>query len=216
MHISSDYRFFFSFFDMQDYAQQESDFQAGIPPRLISIFYSVFDPSKGPMVVFEVPEGSIISTETSTSIIDFDSISEYIIPKQQLCGHLVSICTESYKIMGFPVYIEDDKYKRNAFMFNLSFVFERDADTSSYEPVVRKVARVLTSLEVCCYNHCNFLHYHKLINISFERLKTSFCQMKLQRTLCIILLNNFLRILIATANAKSQSVSNYFIIELFT
>ncbi|CAG8548219.1 17561_t:CDS:2 [Rhizophagus irregularis] len=132
---------------MQDYAQQESDFQAGIPPRLISIFYSVFDLNKGPKVVFEVPEGSIISTGLSTSIIDFDSISEYIIPKQQLCGHLVSICTESYKIMGFPVYIEDDKYERNAFMFNLSFVFDRDADTSSYEPVVRKVARVLTSLE---------------------------------------------------------------------
>lgn len=166
MHISSDNQFsipFFStFFDMQDYAQQESDFQAGIPPRLISIFYSVFDLNKGPKVVFEVPEGSIISTEMSTSIIDFDSISEYIIPKQQLCGHLVSICTESYKIMGFPVYIEDDKYERNAFMFNLSFVFDRDADTSSYEPVVRKVARVLTSLEVSCRSIVILLHCHQI------------------------------------------------------
>jgi len=132
---------------MQDYAQQESEFQAGIPPRLVSVFYSVFDSNKGPKVVFEVPEGSIISTEISTSIIDFDSISEYIIPKPQLCGHLVNICTESYKVMGFPVYIKDNKYDRNAFMFNLSFVFDREADTSSYEPVVRKVARVLTSLE---------------------------------------------------------------------
>src|SRR5436190_20028427 len=133
---------------MQDYAQQESEFQAGIPPRLVSVFYSVFDENLGPKVIFEVPEGSIIPTDKSTPIIEFDSISEYIIPKPQLCGHLVNICTESHKIMGFPVNIRDKKYTRNTFMFNLSFVFDRGADTSSYEPVVRKVARVLTSLEV--------------------------------------------------------------------
>ncbi|CAG8494827.1 12101_t:CDS:2 [Funneliformis caledonium] len=133
---------------MQDYAQQESEFQAGIPPRLVSVFYSAFDPKTGPKVVFEVPEGSIIPTENSTPIIDFDSISEYIIPKPPLCGHLVNICTDSYKVMGFPVIIREKKYDRNFFMFNLSFVFDRGADTSSYEPVVRKVARVLTSLEI--------------------------------------------------------------------
>ena len=137
---------------MQDYdAQQESEFQAGIPPRLVSVFYSVFDQYKGPIVIFEVPEGSTIPTEKSTPIIDFDSISEYIIPKPALCGHLVNICTESCKVMGFPVNIRNaDKYDRVYFMFNLCFVFDREADTSSYEPVVRKVARVLTSLEVSC------------------------------------------------------------------
>src|SRR5690348_11373622 len=124
---------------MQDYTQQENEFQAGIPPRLISVFYSVFDPDKGPKVVFEVPEGYINPADKSIPIIDFDSISEYIIPKPQLCGHLVNICTESYKVIGFPVIINDNRYRRNFFMFNLSFVFDREADTSSYEPVVRKV-----------------------------------------------------------------------------
>ncbi|CAG8627576.1 13791_t:CDS:2, partial [Cetraspora pellucida] len=144
-----------------DYAQQESEFQAGIPPRLVSVFYSVFDPDKGPQVVFDVPEGYIkvpeISiqvpegpiklTKSSTPIIDFPSISQYIVPTQQLCGHLVNICTNSYQVMGYPVGIWGNRYPRNSFMFNLSFVFDRGADTSSYEPVVRKVARVLTSLE---------------------------------------------------------------------
>jgi hypothetical protein len=32
-------------------------------------------------------------------------------------------------------------------MFNLAFVFDKDAETSSYEPVVRKMARVLKALE---------------------------------------------------------------------
>ncbi|CAG8625897.1 7444_t:CDS:1, partial [Scutellospora calospora] len=58
---------------MQDYVQQESEFQAGIPPRLVSVFYSMFDPDKGPQVVFDVPEGFIIS--------------KYIVPTPALCGH---------------------------------------------------------------------------------------------------------------------------------
>nr|CAG8534991.1 14023_t:CDS:2 [Entrophospora candida] len=133
---------------MQDYAQQEKEFHAGIPPRLVSVFYTIFDEEKGPKVVFEVPEGSIIPTESSTPIIDFDSISEYIIPKPKLCGHLINISTDTYKVLGHPINIKDENYPRNFFLFNLCFVFAYNADTSSYEPVVRKVARVLTSLEI--------------------------------------------------------------------
>ncbi|KAJ3408488.1 Nitrogen permease regulator 2 [Chytridiales sp. JEL 0842] len=86
------------------------------------------------------------STDTD-HLIDFDSISEYIIPKPILCNRLVTISTTHHKIMGYPVSIEDPKYKRNALLFNLCFVFNKGADTSSYEQVVRKVARVLRSLE---------------------------------------------------------------------
>ncbi|CAG8597464.1 8781_t:CDS:2, partial [Racocetra fulgida] len=134
---------------IMDYAQQESEFQAGIPPRLVSVFYSVFDPDIGPKVVFEVPEGSIkpkIASEvpegtikptaSSTPIIDFHSISKYIVPTPPLCGHLVNICANSYQVMGYPVGIWGNRYPRNNFMFNLSFVFDRGADTSSYEPVL--------------------------------------------------------------------------------
>lgn len=42
----------------------------------------------------------------------------------------------------------DQKYERNALLFNLCFVFEKDAATAAYEQVVRKMARVLKSLEV--------------------------------------------------------------------
>ncbi|KAG9303557.1 hypothetical protein G9A89_018453 [Geosiphon pyriformis] len=138
---------------MEDYARKESEFQAGIPPRLVSVFYAVFDDVQGPKVVYEVPEGSIIpNSESNTQpIIDFDSVYEYIIPKESLCGHLVSFCTDSHKVLGFPVWIDSTEfreYRRNFFMFNLCFVFDRNADTSSYDPVVRKIARVLTGLEL--------------------------------------------------------------------
>lgn len=41
-----------------------------------------------------------------------------------------------------------DVYNRNAFIFNLCFVFERDAELSGFEPLVRKTARTLRTLEV--------------------------------------------------------------------
>ncbi|KAK9722606.1 Nitrogen permease regulator 2 [Basidiobolus ranarum] len=121
-------------------------------PRLLSIFYSEFHPVQGPKVLFEVPEGSITSKEIQ--LIDFDAISEFIIPKAALCGRKVSITTSSSKVVGYPVSIEDRKYERNALMFNLCFVFDREANTCGYEPVVKKMAGVLRALEV----ESEFLH----------------------------------------------------------
>jgi len=51
--------------------------------------------------------------------------------------------------MSFPVSIESNKYERNALIFNLGFVFSlEDDDLRSYEPVVRKLAKVFRTLEV--------------------------------------------------------------------
>ncbi|KAF9355931.1 Nitrogen permease regulator 2 [Mortierella sp. AD094] len=114
-------------------------------PRLLSIFYCTFHPIQGPKVLYEVPEGSILSK--TSPLVDFDSISEYLIPKAELCSKLVTISTPTCKVIGFPINLEHKKFERNALMFNLAFVFDKDAETSSYEPVVRKMAKVLKALE---------------------------------------------------------------------
>ncbi|CAG8517213.1 7666_t:CDS:2 [Paraglomus occultum] len=133
---------------MSDYIRIGADYRVSTPPRLVSVFFTMFDDDLGRSLLYEVPEGSIKSLPNSTPLINFSSISEYIIPKPDLCGHLVSICTGSYKVMGVPVLIRNKKYPRGILIFNLSLVFDHGADTSSYEPVARKIARVLTSLEV--------------------------------------------------------------------
>lgn len=139
-------------------------------PRIHSIFYAVFDIIKGTVVKHQVPEGSITpqvqqpnetptqpsdaSSSVGKTLIDFEGISEYIIPKKQLYKRLVTISTNGYKVMGCPVILHDHvKYRhfRNEFRFNLCFVFEQDAETSSYEAVVRKLSRVLEGLEVKFY-----------------------------------------------------------------
>ncbi|KAG6898338.1 hypothetical protein C0992_009013 [Termitomyces sp. T32_za158] len=129
-------------------------------PRIQSVFYSVFDVHQGPKIVAQVPEGLIAVPEsllTPTSPVDyhreptrpvsspsgpflfhFDDVSKYVIPP------------------SFPVELKG-KYDRNYFRYNLCFVFDRSADLSCYEPIVRKVSRVLSS----CEKESGFLHNPK-------------------------------------------------------
>jgi nitrogen permease regulator 2-like protein len=91
------------------------------------------------------------STSSNRTLFNFDDISSYVIPRSALCGRLVICATRNHRIIGFPVELRGD-YERNYFRYNLCFVFERTADLSCYEPIVRKVSRVLTACEV----HCSF------------------------------------------------------------
>jgi hypothetical protein len=145
-------------------------------PRIVAVFYSIFHPTEGAKVVYQVPEG-IIATSTQhqgasssvfdsdekdppattthqTPIFDFKSVSEFIIPKAPLCGRLISYSVASpngqtYKILSLPIILLDQaKYPRKSFIFNVAFVFDGRADTRAYEPIVRKCARELRDLEV--------------------------------------------------------------------
>lgn len=184
-------------------------------PRLLAVFYATFDEVQGPVIVHQVPEGSIdgpspappsldfdcsssslpidrvdyFSRDSSPSaasagflipsnqppdtpnqnqrprspsptngrsiipskkqpLVDFNSILEYVIPKPQISGRLVHCNTPRHRILGFPVVLRDARYTRHTLRFNLCFVFDRWADVSCYEPIVRKCARVLTECEV--------------------------------------------------------------------
>ncbi|GAA5829668.1 hypothetical protein JCM11251_000243 [Rhodosporidiobolus azoricus] len=88
-------------------------------------------------------------------LFEFASIIDFVIPKPELCGHLITKATRTSKILGFPIRIVDEEkyqggkslYNRNAFIFNVCFVFERDAELSVFEPVVRKTGRTLRAME---------------------------------------------------------------------
>jgi hypothetical protein len=62
----------------------------------------------------------------------------------------VQCCSNAFKrkIIGCPVIIDNPKYKRNAFIFNLSLVCDAELDTRPYEKIVRKLAEYLKALEV--------------------------------------------------------------------
>lgn len=103
------------------------------------------DRSSDPRVVKPSPHKTSFSS--NRTLLNFDDISKYIIAQSPLCGRLVTCTAGIYKVLGFPVELLGN-YERYYFRFNICFVFDASADLSCYEPIVRKVNRVLTACEV--------------------------------------------------------------------
>lgn len=140
-------------------------------PRLQAVFFAKFDPVQGPVVCSDAPWGSVKSalahlsyqkqdgggesdftSETAESSdnykLDFDVVSEFVIPKPELCHRLVTVCTDRCKILSYPQLLSSPKYPRNALIFNLCFVFQLKTDIKRYEPVVKKAGNFLRDLEL--------------------------------------------------------------------
>ncbi|KAK0089300.1 hypothetical protein PV325_008055 [Microctonus aethiopoides] len=122
---------------------QESEIETYLSDKNVirCIFFSEFHHIAGPKITCQVPENYV-----SKDI--FDNASVYIIPKAQLQRSTLTVTLKDCKILGFPVKIDDKKYARNAFYFNLCFVCDAEARTFHYEPVVKKMADFLMALEV--------------------------------------------------------------------
>jgi nitrogen permease regulator 2-like protein len=117
-------------------------------PRLVAIFYATFDSQKGAKILVQAPDDAITPPSPS-SLFEFNSISEYIIPKKELCNRLINICTPTgYRVLGYPVHIPGQQYERNFLIYNLAFVFHETGEIGSYIPVVRRLAMTFKQLEV--------------------------------------------------------------------
>ncbi|TKA69035.1 hypothetical protein B0A49_08622 [Cryomyces minteri] len=117
-----------------------------------AIFYTRFHPEKGPTVLHQVPEGSIIpcppSPTAQAPLFDFSAISDFIIPRREFCDRLVSVCASHHRVIGYPVCIHaPQRYERNEFIFNFAIVLDEAADFSGYLSVVRKLAVLFRNLE---------------------------------------------------------------------
>ncbi|VVC87797.1 unnamed protein product [Leptidea sinapis] len=104
------------------------------------IFLSEFHPVAGPKIACQFPE-DYISKE------DFDSISTYIIPKPPMQKCTMTINALGHKIVGYPIRIDNSRYERNMYLFNLCFICDSWSKTVQYEPVVKKLGEHLTLME---------------------------------------------------------------------
>ncbi|KAL5052249.1 hypothetical protein BDW71DRAFT_7741 [Aspergillus fruticulosus] len=115
-----------------------------------AIFYSKFDTQEGPKVVHQVPDGAIVLSNTAPSqplFFTFSDISFFVIPRQELCGNLIQVCTNGYRILGYPICMKSPRYDRNEFIFNFCLVLAEEEDFSSYKSVVQKLADLMHGLE---------------------------------------------------------------------
>lgn len=75
---------------------------------------------------------------------------------QKLCKLYAFRNAFGLKFVGCPVCIDNPKYKRNALIFNLNFVFSESTNTASYGAVVKKLAGYMIQLEVCLLGQSSF------------------------------------------------------------
>uniref|UniRef100_UPI00358EAD07 GATOR1 complex protein NPRL2 isoform X1 n=1 Tax=Myxine glutinosa TaxID=7769 RepID=UPI00358EAD07 len=137
--------------------------------RVECIFFSEFHPTAGPKITFQVPE-DYLSREL------FDMVHVYIITKPELQNKLITVTALDKKLVGCPVCIEHKKYSRNALLFNLGMVCDAKTKTCSLEPVVKKLAGYLTTLELengFVSNESSKQQLPKLMEVLLEEINES-------------------------------------------
>ncbi|KAK0945641.1 Nitrogen permease regulator 2 [Friedmanniomyces endolithicus] len=119
---------------------------------LKAVFYARFHPERGPAIVHQYPNGSIIAAladqdDSRQTLVSWSDASAYIIPPYEVCNRPFSICADGHRVLGFPISLEDPKYERNRFTFNVCFVLDEDLDTRPWLGVVNKTAAFVQALE---------------------------------------------------------------------
>ena len=76
---------------------------------------------------------------------DFDCVSDYIITEKP-CGRIVTLTANNHTIMGYPMCIEHNRYPRNKYLFNISFVFLDGVDPYCYRSALEHLAETLYHL----------------------------------------------------------------------
>ena len=82
---------------------------------LVNLFLCEFDNQRGRTLAFQEPAEVFLAEE-------FDDISDYLIPKPQLCGTLVTLRAAGRAVLCWPVCLEGAQYARNALIFSVGFV----------------------------------------------------------------------------------------------
>lgn len=123
-----------------------------------SILYCEFHTTAGPMIVHQMPPGYVTKEQ-------FDSLSNYLIPKPELERRLQTINALGLKIIGFPIGIDHSRYSRNRLIFNVCFVCRPHMRTFHYEPLVKKLNRYFEELELECQFLSNVTHRGRIPSI---------------------------------------------------
>ncbi|KAK2742499.1 Nitrogen permease regulator 2 [Myotisia sp. PD_48] len=102
-------------------------------------------------VVHQVPDGAIVPSPSAppgtVPLFDFNDVSFFVIPRQELCGNLIHVCNNGYRILGFPICMKSPQYDRNEFIFNFCIVLREGEEWATYKSVTQKLADLMCGLE---------------------------------------------------------------------
>ena len=114
--------------------------------KINALFFTEFDNKKGRTLAFQEPYDAISEDF-------FDALSDYLIPKPQLCGQLVTVRIREKLVLCWPVCLTHVRYERNALMFSLGFLLDA-AETSEHDacarfgPLLHKASAHLAAMEL--------------------------------------------------------------------
>lgn len=96
-----------------------------------------------------MPANSIVPSAASAQspLFHFPDVSSYIIPRQEFCSGILTVVTNSYRILGHPVCLPSPLYPRNEFLFNFCLVLDSATEFSPHLTVTLKLATLLRTLE---------------------------------------------------------------------
>ncbi|CAD5229443.1 unnamed protein product [Bursaphelenchus okinawaensis] len=126
-----------------NYDKMQSELFENPSPKLKAIVFAEFDNKIGRVIRHQVPHNIFSTTH-------FDAFASAIIPSEDMRDRLIMVNMYDWKVMGYPVYIRNEKYERKVYIFNMCFVVDKQ-DTQSdcmYEPLVQKCAEYLVDMEV--------------------------------------------------------------------
>ena len=94
-------------------------------PMSFCVFFSEFDAASGPKLVYKVPNE-----------FNIDDFSSFYIPKSFFCNRILCVEIDHYLLISHPVYIEDVKYDRNIFAFNIGAILDLSSIPNEEDDVI--------------------------------------------------------------------------------
>ena len=166
-------------------ARRQKEEGCGQEGPLRAIFFAEFHPERGPRIRCQAPRENVVISEDT-----FADISTYVIPKGEYMKRIITANLRGYKVMGYPISIPDNKYRRNEFMFNVCFVcypwsrsVRRQSHASGipsvpllhfqaqHEPALVRLAEFLQNLELDCEFLSKEEHSEELLPILTQILE---------------------------------------------
>ena len=85
---------------------------------------------------------------------DYLKISEFVIPRPELCHKTISLKLGDSHLIGYPVLLEHKNYLRTNFQFNFTIIISSEEFNKNYviyEMLIRKIGKIFENLEVKFY-----------------------------------------------------------------
>eukprot|EP00928_Gymnodinium_smaydae_P014020 TRINITY_DN15083_c5_g1_i1.p1 TRINITY_DN15083_c5_g1~~TRINITY_DN15083_c5_g1_i1.p1 ORF type:complete len:445 (+),score=75.43 TRINITY_DN15083_c5_g1_i1:253-1587(+) len=120
-------------------SQSPRQCEAGFGLR--ALLFSVFDQDKGQVIECADPPNAVGSH-------GFKHLAKYLLPDSFARGRVVSVYLDDHVVVGAPVYIEDTRYHRNIFQFNICMVVSSQVNLDPYREIAQHLAAGFRVLEM--------------------------------------------------------------------